>query len=58
MLKGNPVTIMENDVSEPIASSRVPSTEELFVGPAHKKRLNQWLATGICGNDVAHAAAG
>ena len=43
---------MENDVSEPIASSLVPSTEELFIGPAHKKRLNQWLATGICGNDI------
>ena len=22
------------------------------MGPAHKKRLNQWLATGICGNDI------
>jgi amino acid transporter len=41
---------MEN--SEPMASSPVPSTEAFFVGPAHKKRLNQWLATGICGNDI------
>ncbi len=38
--------------AEPVASSGVPSTEELFVGPARKKRLNQWLATGICGNDI------
>ena len=43
---------MENDISEPKASSFVPSTEELFIGPARKKRLNQWLATGICGNDI------
>jgi len=41
---------MEN--SEPMASSLAPSTEAFFVGPAHKKRLNQWLATGICGNDI------
>lgn len=38
--------------AEPVASSGVPSTEELFVGPARRKRLNQWLATGICGNDI------
>ncbi len=41
---------MEN--SEPMAPGRIPSTEEFFVGPSHKKRLNQWLATGICGNDI------
>jgi len=41
-----------NADAEPVASSGVPSTEELFVGPARKKRLNQWLATGICGNDI------
>jgi amino acid transporter len=29
-----------------------PSTEELLIGPTSKKRLNQWLATGICGNDI------
>jgi len=38
--------------AEPVASSGVPSTEELFMGPARKKRLNQWLATGVCGNDI------
>ncbi len=43
---------MENDASEPKASNPLPSTEELFVGPAPRKRLNQWLATGICGNDI------
>ncbi|MBW2450382.1 MAG: APC family permease [Deltaproteobacteria bacterium] len=26
--------------------------EEFLVGTCHKKRLNQWLATGICGNDI------
>ncbi len=41
---------MEN--SESIASGPRTSTEEFFVGPSHKKRLNQWLATGICGNDI------
>lgn len=30
-----------------------PSPEELFSGAAPKKRLNQWLATGICGNDIS-----
>jgi amino acid transporter len=30
-----------------------PTTEELFYGSAPKKRLNQWLATGICGNDIS-----
>jgi len=33
-------------------SSTVLSTDEFFVGRSHKKRLNQWLATGICGNDI------
>ena len=28
------------------------TTNELFVGSSPKKRLNQWLATGICGNDI------
>jgi amino acid transporter len=30
-----------------------PSPEELFSGHDPKKRLNQWLATGICGNDIS-----
>ena len=30
-----------------------PTTEELFYGSVPKKRLNQWLATGICGNDIS-----
>jgi len=34
------------------ASASPPSTNELFLGSAPKKRLNQWLATGICGNDI------
>ena len=38
--------------TESIASSRIPSTEEFFVGPSPRRRLNQWLATGICGNDI------
>jgi amino acid transporter len=29
------------------------SPEELFSGHAPQKRLNQWLATGICGNDIS-----
>jgi len=29
-----------------------PSATELMVGHSTKKRLNQWLATGICGNDI------
>jgi amino acid transporter len=29
------------------------STNELFSGSSPKKRLNQWLATGICGNDIS-----
>jgi amino acid transporter len=29
------------------------STNELFLGSSSKKRLNQWLATGICGNDIS-----
>ncbi|MEJ2428679.1 MAG: APC family permease [Deltaproteobacteria bacterium] len=30
-----------------------PSRKELLFGTAPKKRLNQWLATGICGNDIS-----
>ncbi len=33
-------------------SGTQPSTEELLLGSDHKKKLNQWLATGICGNDI------
>ena len=35
-----------------VAPSKLPSTKELLSGTAPKKRLNQWLATGICGNDI------
>ena len=30
-----------------------PSTKALLLGSSPKKRLNQWLATGICGNDIS-----
>jgi len=30
----------------------VPTPSELLIGTAPKKRLSQWLATGICGNDI------
>ncbi len=33
-------------------SPQAPSAIELMVGHSQKKRLNQWLATGICGNDI------
>lgn len=33
-------------------SNAQPSIDELLVGHSQKKRLNQWLATGICGNDI------
>ena len=38
-----------------IKSETVPTLtpEELFFGSAPKKRLNQWLATGVCGNDIS-----
>lgn len=29
-----------------------PTPRETFAGKAPPKRLNQWLATGICGNDI------
>jgi len=39
------------------ASTKEPTTSptpgELFLGSSPKKRLNQWLATGICGNDIS-----
>lgn len=38
--------------STKITSTAVPSAKELMVGHSPKKRLNQWLATGICGNDI------
>ncbi len=43
--------ILVRDVTpEPPPSS--PTTKELLFGTAPKKKLNQWLATGICGNDI------
>ena len=39
---------MEGSVKTPAASTPT----ELFAGTAPQKRLNQWLATGICGNDI------
>ena len=30
-----------------------PTPGELFLGSSPEKRLNQWLATGICGNDIS-----
>jgi amino acid transporter len=30
-----------------------PTPSELLSGSSPKKRLNQWLATGICGNDIS-----
>jgi amino acid transporter len=41
---------LENDFHLPPPPSL--STEELLIGPTSKKGLNQWLATGICGNDI------
>jgi amino acid transporter len=37
--------------AETAAPSR-PTPRELFLGTQPGKRLNQWLATGICGNDI------
>jgi amino acid transporter len=42
---------MENDLKSETVPK--PTPEELFFGHAPKKRLNQWLATGICGNDIS-----
>ena len=42
---------MENDIKSETVPT--PTPEELFFGHAPKKRLNQWLATGICGNDIS-----
>ena len=41
---------MEDPLREPPPLSL--STKELLLGTTPKKRLNQWLATGICGNDI------
>ena len=35
----------------PVPSQPTPRELLLGAGPV-KKRLNQWLATGICGNDI------
>jgi amino acid transporter len=42
---------MGNDITS--ETGPTPTPEELFFGHAPKKRLNQWLATGICGNDIS-----
>ena len=42
---------MGNDIKSETVPK--PTPEELFFGHAPKKRLNQWLATGICGNDIS-----
>jgi amino acid transporter len=34
------------------STQSTPSAKELLTGTTHRKRLNQWLATGICGNDI------
>ena len=40
-------------MSESVDSSRVLGAEELLEGTrAHPQKLNQWLATAICGNDI------
>jgi amino acid transporter len=41
---------LQNSLPAEPASS--PSPSELFMGHAPHKKLNQWLATGICGNDI------
>ncbi len=38
--------------SEQIEPTETGTPRELFFGTAHRKRLSQWLATGICGNDI------
>lgn len=38
--------------SKQMARSQEPTPKELFFRPGPKKRLGQWLATGICGNDI------
>lgn len=35
-----------------VSAASVLSTKELLSGTVPQKRLNQWLATGICGNDI------
>ena len=41
-----------NDSVSQVRTDPVPSAKEFMVGHSQKKRLNQWLATGICGNDI------
>ncbi len=41
---------MESSAKTP--SVPTPTPRELFAGTEPKKRLSQWLATGICGNDI------
>ncbi len=42
---------MGNDIKSETVPMLTP--KELFFGSAPKKRLNQWLATGVCGNDIS-----
>lgn len=35
-----------------LKSESAPNPDGLFLGFSPKKRLSQWLATGICGNDI------
>ncbi|MBU0987356.1 MAG: APC family permease, partial [Proteobacteria bacterium] len=41
---------MENTI--PVESASTPSAREQFFKHSPQKKLNQWLATGICGNDI------
>ena len=43
--------IMEHSLTK--ALTPAPTPKELLSGSSPKKRLNQWLATGICGNDIS-----
>jgi len=36
-----------------LKTTPAPTPKELLSGSSPKKRLNQWLATGICGNDIS-----
>jgi len=42
--------VVENDPQ--VIPDSISSPKELLLGTTRKKRLNQWLATGICGNDI------
>ena len=42
-------------MGHPLRNKSTPALtpNELLLGSSPKKRLNQWLATGICGNDIS-----